>query len=115
MKYLDINLTKYVKDLYEGLPWWLSSKESVCQHRRREFAPGLGRSHTPHHVPQLLRACALEPMLHNKSYYSEKPAHRSCRVSRRGKLAQQQRPSIAKNEKLIDFLKKIYMRKTVKF
>ena len=81
MKYLDINLTKYVKYLYEGLPWWLSSKESVCQHRRREFDPGLGRSHMPHHVPQLLRACALEPMLHNKSYYSEKPTHHTYRVS----------------------------------
>ena len=26
-----------------ALPWWLSGKESTCQHRRREFNPWLGK------------------------------------------------------------------------
>ena len=27
----------------DGLPWWLSGKESTCQCRRREFNPWVGK------------------------------------------------------------------------
>ena len=28
---------------FRGLPWWLSSKESICQCRRRRFNPWVGK------------------------------------------------------------------------
>jgi len=34
-----------------GLPWWLSGKESACQHRRLRFDPWSGK--IPHTVEQL--------------------------------------------------------------
>ena len=44
------NLNLYFKKL-QGLPWWLSSKESACQCRRHEFNPWSRK--IPHAVGQL--------------------------------------------------------------
>ena len=36
------------------LPWWLSDKESTCQHRRHKFDPSSWK--IPHAVEQLSRS-----------------------------------------------------------
>ena len=79
------------QNVYIGLPWLLSGKESGCQCDGHEFEPWSGKiphalgqlNHCPTlqrwacilepgssnhwgHVPQLLKLCALEPMLCTK-------------------------------------------------
>ena len=39
------------RNLFLGLPWWLSGKEPTCQCRRRRFDPWSGK--IPHAVEQL--------------------------------------------------------------
>ena len=44
-----------------GLPWWLSGKESTCQHRRCGFDPWSWKIHpwiNEAHVPHLLTLCS---------------------------------------------------------
>ena len=53
--------TRTIQSSPKGLPWWLSSKESTCQHRRHGFNPWPGRSHTWNIwacAPQLLSLCS---------------------------------------------------------
>ena len=49
-------------NMYGGLLWWLSGKESVCQCSRDEFSPDRERSCRPQSnyacAPQLLSLCA---------------------------------------------------------
>ena len=40
-------LPSSTKNSREGLPWWLSGKESACRHRDMGLIPGLGGFHIP--------------------------------------------------------------------
>ena len=51
-----------ITNLHSGLPWWLSSKESVCQCRRRGFDPGSGRSLGGGNSNPLRYSCLENPM-----------------------------------------------------
>ena len=54
--------TKEVQDHYQGLPWWLSGKESACQCRRHVIDPWTGK--IPHATEQLSPCTATaEPVL----------------------------------------------------
>ena len=67
------------KDVHTGLCWRLSGRQSACQFRTRRFVPW---SRKIPHVKEQLSLCsrawelqslsphALEPMLHNRSSYS---------------------------------------------
>ena len=44
-------INKYIFLKHEGLPWWLSGKESTCQHRKHGFDPSPGK--IPHAMEQL--------------------------------------------------------------
>ena len=66
--------------MHEGLPWWLSSKESTCQCSRHRFDPwGWKIPHATMQLslcwaqePQLWSPSALEPMLCNsRSHHSQ--------------------------------------------
>ena len=47
-----------------GLPWWLSGKESACQHRRRRFDQWFGR--ITRAMEQLRpRAATMKPVLYS--------------------------------------------------
>ena len=60
----------------QGLPWWLSGKESDCQCRRHRFNPWSGKIR--HAVEQLsLCTTTSEPVLHERSHHNEKPALQS--------------------------------------
>ena len=85
--------TPQYKNQQQGLPWWLSGKESACQGRRRGFNPrsaktptSLGATKPVHHnywtCTLESRGCdywsphSLEPMLHRKrSHCNEKPVY----------------------------------------
>ena len=60
-----------------GFPGGPVIKNLPCKARDTSLIPGPGRFHMPPSkeacMPQRLRPCALEPVLHNKS--KEKPAH----------------------------------------
>ena len=69
------------KRWYQGLPWWRSGWESVCQCRGYGFEPWSGK--IPHAAEQLgpwatiAEPARLEPVLHNRrGRDSERPAHR---------------------------------------
>ena len=48
--------------IYQGLPWWLSGKESICQFRRQGFDPWSGK--IPHATEQLSPwVTTIEPVL----------------------------------------------------
>ena len=101
------------KNTYEGLSWWLSGKESVCQCRRHGFNPRSGKiPHVTEH--QSSRSCAPEPgnfkewvhvwqlmkpkhpKVHPCSTMRAAIAMRSLHAAAREKPEQQQRPSTAK-------------------
>ena len=46
----------------QGLPWWLSGKESTCQHRRHGFNPGSGRYPGEENGNSLQYSCLGNPM-----------------------------------------------------
>ena len=91
-----------MKTVLEGLPWWLSGKESTCQWRRHRFDPWSRKipnaaeqlSHGPQLLslysrawePQLLSPStttteACMPVLHKRSQDNERPAHCNYRVA----------------------------------
>ena len=84
---------KSLKRKAEGLPWWLTGKESTYQSRRHGFDPWSRKiPHAP--VPQLfslcsrtwelqlLSPCTLGPVLCNKrTHWNEKPVPHSERVA----------------------------------
>ena len=47
---------------YQGLPWWLSSKESVCDAVDQGLIPGLGRSYGEGNGDPLQYSCLENPM-----------------------------------------------------
>ena len=47
---------------YQGLPWWLSSKESVCDAVDQGLIPGLGRSSGEGNGTPLQYSCLENPM-----------------------------------------------------
>ena len=70
------------KDLWQGLPWWRSGRESACQCRGHGFEPWSGK--IPHAAEQLgpwatiTEPARLEPVLRNKrGHDSDRPAHRN--------------------------------------
>ena len=106
-----MKITEKKKKKNQGLPWWLSGKESTCQCRRCGFDPWSRRPHKPQsnwaQAPKLLSLCpkacelqrlsprALEPGLLNKrSHHDEKPQLSATRE----KSTQQPRPSTAKTK-----------------
>ena len=55
-------MTKETKTSKVGLPWWLSDKQTTCQHRRHGFDPWV--RNIPHAPGQLsLWATTIEPVL----------------------------------------------------
>ena len=79
--YLKYSLVFYVLKYTQGLPWWRSGWESVCQCRGHGFKPWSGK--IPHAAEQLspwatiTEPAHLEPVLRNKrGRDSERPAHR---------------------------------------
>ena len=48
---------KRSENLCEGLPWWLSGKESPCQHKRHRFDPRSGKIPRAAEQPQLWNLC----------------------------------------------------------
>ena len=80
-----IEVESVVKNIFHpGLPWWLSGKESTCQHGRHRFSSWSGK--IPHAVEHLISRCSrawgttaaetLVPVLRNKrSCHNEKPVH----------------------------------------
>ena len=86
----------------EGLPWWLSGKESTCQRRRRGFH---GSRLIPHTVEQwslgtrptelmccnYWSLCILQPGLHSKSRHCDEKIPQL-------EKKQQWRPSTAKSQ-----------------
>ena len=59
-----------------GLPWWLSVKESACQHRGHGFNPWPGK--IPHAAEQLSPSTtSTEPVLESPGATTVETMHRS--------------------------------------
>ena len=77
----------------EGLPWWLSGKESICQCRRHGSAPWSGK--TPHATEELsLCTTSTEPVLWGpgQNYWACRPQLPKAACPRAHALQQEKPP-----------------------
>ena len=67
---VEMEERRSIRDMFTGLPWWLSGKESACQCGRHGFKPWSEK--TPNTMEQLKLVHPLK-----RSHHNEKHMHHS--------------------------------------